>query len=104
MLQPLLAKHHPQIQELCAAHYIKRLYAFGSICREDFTPESDVDLLYTFDMNRLPMLDAADIFFDFCDKVHRLLGRNVDLVSENALRNPYLIRSIDEDKVLLYEA
>lgn len=104
MLHPLLANNQSQLQMLCKEHYIKRLYAFGSVCRDDFTQESDIDLLYTFDYERLPIYDAADIFFDFTQKVESIIGRTVDLVSEPAIRNPLLRSSIDADKVLLYEA
>ncbi|MFY7999179.1 MAG: nucleotidyltransferase family protein, partial [Candidatus Kapaibacteriota bacterium] len=89
---------------LCKAHHIKRLYAFGSVCRDDFTPESDVDLLYRLDSGAFPIEDSADHFFDFLETIQLLLGRSVDLLSEKSLKNPYLKRSIDEDKVLIYEA
>jgi predicted nucleotidyltransferase len=62
-----------------------------------------VDLLFTFDYDTLPVIDAADVYFDFIDKAEALLQRSVDLVSEPAIENPYLRKSIDEDKVLLYE-
>jgi uncharacterized protein len=103
MLHPLLEQNRSALELLCASHHIKRLYAFGSVCREDFTPESDVDLLFTFDYDTLPVIDAADVYFDFIDKAEALLQRSVDLVSEKAIENPYLKASIDEDKVLLYE-
>ena len=103
MLHPLLEHNRSALELLCTSHHIKRLYAFGSVCREDFTPESDVDLLFTFDYDTLPVIDAADVYFDFIDKAEALLQRSVDLVSEKAIENPYLKASIDEDKVLLYE-
>lgn len=104
MLHPLLEDNRSAIAALCKAHHIKRLYAFGSVCRDDFTPESDVDLLYTFDYDTLPILDAADHFFDFLAQAQALVRRDVDLISEPAIRNPYLKNSIDEDKILLYAA
>lgn len=100
----MLYNHLPQIAELCKAHHIKRLYAFGSVCREDFTEQSDVDLLYSFDYDALPIEDAADHYFDAIEGFKRLLGRSIDLVSEPALQNPYLRASIELDKILLYEA
>lgn len=103
-LHPLLEQHRPSIEALCKAHHVKRLYAFGSITRDDFTPESDVDLLYTFNYEQMPLLDAADNFFDFYDRMQTVFERKVDLVSETGIRNPYLRASIDQDKILLYEA
>ena len=101
---PLLQQHRRSIEAVCKAHHIKRLYAFGSIVRNDFTPESDVGLLYTVDYSVVAVPDAADNFFDFYEKMQTVFGRKVDLVSESALQNPYLRASIDEDKILLYEA
>jgi predicted nucleotidyltransferase len=80
------------------------MYLFGSAARgDDFDPEtSDFDFLVAFD-DTLDVLDrgenALDLMFDLDD----LFGREVDLMTEQQLKNPYLIKSIDEDKVLIYE-
>ncbi len=94
----------PQIAELCKKYKVVRMYLFGSAARgDDFDPAtSDFDFLVAFDP-KLDVLDrgqnALDLMFDLDD----LMGREVDLMTEQQLKNPYLIKSIDEDKILLYE-
>jgi predicted nucleotidyltransferase len=46
----------------------------------------------------------ADNFFGLADGLERLLGRRIDLLEREPIENPYLLRSIDESRVLLYAA
>jgi len=66
---------HGQIQEFCRRHHILRLSVFGSVLRDDFGPESDVDVLVEFHPDHVPGL----AFFAMQDELSRILGRNVDL-------------------------
>ena len=100
----IVADKLPQLVELCKKFRVERMYLFGSAARDDFDEAtSDVDFLYTFS-SEVPLLDYADNFFDFMYALDDLFGRKVDLVSEKSLTNPYLIRSINRDKKLIYEA
>jgi len=47
---------HPAIAEFCRTHHIRRLSLFGSILRDDFGPESDVDVLVEFEPEHVPSL------------------------------------------------
>lgn len=70
------------IAEYCRRNHIRRLRAFGSVLREDFTSESDVDLLVAFEPGApVGLFDFVRIKFELSD----LLGRQVDLVSEKGL-------------------
>jgi uncharacterized protein len=64
-----------KIAEFCRRHGIRRLSLFGSILREDFNPESDVDVLVEFEPERTPGL----AFFGMQEELSALLGRQVDL-------------------------
>lgn len=64
-----------QIAELCRRHHIRRLALFGSVLRDDFGPESDVDVLVEFEPGRTPGLG----FFGIEIELSELLGRKVDL-------------------------
>lgn len=66
---------HDKIAEFCRANHIRRLAVFGSILREDFRPDSDVDVLVEFEPNHTPGL----AFFRLQDELSQLLGRKVDL-------------------------
>ena len=78
----------------CREHGIARLELFGSALREDFSRESDVDLLATLRSESRPtLLDWAEMQ----EKLAVLFGRPVDLVSRRAIersRNPYRQQSI----------
>lgn len=87
-----------KIAEFCQKWKIVELSLFGSVLREDFRPDSDVDVLVTF---------APDARYSLFDLVHieeelkEILGRNVDLVernaverSENYIRRQHILSSV----------
>ncbi|HWE38768.1 MAG TPA: nucleotidyltransferase family protein [Isosphaeraceae bacterium] len=74
------------LADFCRHHHIRRLAPFGSVLRDDFGPDSDVDVLVAFHPGHSPGLAT----FDIEDELSRLLGgRRVDLVKEHVL-NPRL--------------
>ncbi len=80
---------------------VRELALFGSAVRDDFRPDSDVDVLVSF------TADAQWSLFDLTtmqQELVELFGRPVDLVEEGALRNPYRRRSILNGKRVLYAA
>ena len=94
----------PQIVELCKKYRVTRLYLFGSAATgEGFDERSDLDFLYSFDED-LPLLDYADNFLDFAEALQALMEREIDLVGEKYMRNPYFIASVERSKQLLYAA
>ena len=77
------------------------LYMFGSILDDRFTDESDVDFLVEFE--NVDIQNYFDNYMDFKEKLETLLNRQVDLVENQAIRNPIFRRIIDRDKRLVYE-
>jgi predicted nucleotidyltransferase len=75
---------HRKLAEFCRLHYIRRLAFFGSVLRDDFRPESDVDVLVEFEPAHVPGL----AFLAIEEELSRILGRRVDLHTPNTL-NPY---------------
>lgn len=75
---------------------------FGSILTDRFRPDSDIDLCVDFDWANIPVLDAADNFFDFQFALEDLLGRSVDLTDDSAVRNKYFREELDEKRRLIY--
>ena len=98
----LLEQHLPEIQRLCRDHHVKTLHAFGSVLRSDFNPESDIDLLVVFD--RSNGKNAFVQFFEFKEELEAMLGRNVDLISYESIRNPFFKLEIEETKQAVYAA
>jgi hypothetical protein len=64
-----------KIAEFCRRNHIRKLALFGSALRDDFRPDSDIDVLVEFDPNHIPGL----AFFALEDELSELLGRKVDL-------------------------
>jgi len=91
------------VRRLCEKFKVRRLSAFGSVCTENFTEKSDIDFLYLFDSDRLPLVEHADNFFAFRESLQKLFQRRVDLVPEKTLSNPYFIEEIKKTQVLIYE-
>lgn len=70
-----------RVVDFCRRHHIRRLALFGSVLRDDFTPQSDVDVLVEFEPGKTPGL----AFFGMQDELSEMLGRRVDLNTANDL-------------------
>lgn len=89
------------IRDFCRRWKIAELSLFGSVLRDDFDADSDVDALVTF------ARDADWSLYDWLDMVGELRGifrRDVDLLSTQALRNPYRRHEILKTREILYAA
>jgi hypothetical protein len=89
------------VEQLCQRWKIQKLALFGSILRPDFRPESDVDMLVTFDS--AAAWSAWDLL-DLRAELGLLFGREVDLVEERSLVNPFRRRSIIRSQQVIYVA
>ncbi len=72
---------HDEIAEFCRSNHIRRMSLFGSVIRDDFTPESDVDILVEFQPGRTP----GFAYFDMERDLSRIIGRKVDLNTPSEL-------------------
>jgi hypothetical protein len=86
---------------LCKLHRVKELYIFGSILTPKFNDSSDIDFLVQFD--KVDILEYADNYFDFKEKLENLLGREIDLLENQAIRNPIFRKVLDREKKLVYD-
>lgn len=76
---------HKKIAEFCTKHHIRRLSFFGSVLREDFRPDSDVDVLVEFEDGYVPgLIRLAGIEIE----LSKIIGRKVDMNTPNFL-SPY---------------
>ncbi len=96
----IIEKYINTINELCKKYKVKRLFVFGSILTERFTPESDIDFLVDFNKNEID--DYFSNFFDLKYALEDLLKRDIDLVENQSLKNPYFINSVNNTKTLVY--
>lgn len=96
----LLAKKRTAIKELCEKFHVERLYLFGSAAKGTLKEGSDVDFLVKF--KSFDLYFYFDNYTDLHSQLQELFQRKVDLVEEQSLRNPVLIKSINENKKLIY--
>ncbi len=73
-----------RLAEFCRSNHIHKLALFGSVLRDDFGPDSDVDVLVEFEPGHVPGLR----FFALERELSEILGRKVDLNTPNFL-SPY---------------
>ena len=87
-----------KIQHFCQQHSIRKLSLFGSVLREDFTDQSDVDVLVEFLPGKTPGLAIVRM----ADKLSDLFGRTVDLRTPRDLSR-YFRDQIVVEAMLIYE-
>ena len=100
MVAPIFKKlpiTEDQLAEFCRKHHICRMSVFGSVLRDDFRPESDVDFLVEFEPDFHPGWE----FVEICDELERLVGRAVDVVNPNYLKQR-LKKNVLESAQLVY--
>ena|SRR5271165_904553 len=104
VMHPLIDQRRAEIVLLCHRYGVRRLEVFGSAARgSDFNPvTSDADFLVDFKPDSsLPPLQQ---FFGLADALECLLGRPVDLVERGAVRNPFVLAGIEQEREVVYAA
>jgi uncharacterized protein len=101
-MQSFLADKLPGLTGILKMHKVKSAYAFGSVCTEAFAADSDVDLLVKFEDGIEPV-EYSDNYFNLLFKLRDFLGREVDLVTEAGLKNPYFKQAVNRTKQAIYE-
>jgi hypothetical protein len=85
-----------RVAEFCRRNGIRRLALFGSVLRDDFGPESDIDVLVEFEPGRTP----GFAFFGLQDELSAMLGRTVDLNTPMCLSKYFRDEVLREAEVL----
>jgi predicted nucleotidyltransferase len=81
-----------RIAAFCRRHHIRRLARFGSVLRDDFGPDSDVDVLVEFEPGHVP----GFAFFDLQEDLTAIVGRRVDLHTPGSLSKYFRDRVVRE--------
>lgn len=98
----IVEHHRSEIEALCRQYGVRRLEVFGSAITSAFDPgSSDVDFLVDMDEDAEGFSLFAR-YFGLKEALESLFGRHVDLLMAGALRNPYLVASIDKSRRLVY--
>jgi len=99
--QPRIPIDQETIAEFCRKWRITEFALFGSVLRDDFRPDSDVDVLVRLQPDHgLSLFDWVDMI----EELKQMFGRNVDLVEREGLRNPFRRHSILTSKQVIYAA
>ena len=97
-----ISKQEKAFKNLCETHKVKSLYAFGSSVTESFNPtKSDIDLLVEID--DVDPIERGEMLLSLWDKFEDFFKRKVDLLTDASIKNPFLRKSIDASKVLIYD-
>ena len=91
---------HDRIADFCRRHRIKRLALFGSVIRDDFTPDSDVDVLVEFEPRSTPGFAFASME----EELSQILGRKVDLNTTRSLSKYFRDEVLAEAEDLYVQA
>ncbi|MBI1315841.1 nucleotidyltransferase domain-containing protein [bacterium] len=102
-MNAIIEEQKNELNDLCRALNVRRLYVFGSVVSNDFNDESDLDFLVSF-ADGLNIEEYTNGYFLLHYKLRALFNREIDVVTERSLSNPYFIQSINETKQLIYEA
>ena len=84
-----------RIEKFCRQHHVRKLSLFGSVLRDDFGPDSDVDVLVEFEPGHVPGL----AFLAMEEELSKLLGRRVDLNTSGFLSPHFRERVLSEAEV-----
>ncbi len=103
-MQPILEQRKEDLKNICERLKVIRLYAFGSVVTADkFGEHSDIDFLISFDDSISPE-EYSENYFQLQYTLRALFNREIDVITERSLSNPYFIESVNKHKVLIYEA
>lgn len=100
-LPKIIIHHKNSLDSLCEKYGIDKLYLFGSLSTEGFNEESDMDLLV--ELSEKDPVKKGLALMGFWDDTEKLFKRKVDLLTQTKIKNPYLNKSIEATKQLVYE-
>jgi len=84
-----------RVSSFCRRHHIRRLGLFGSVLRDDFLPDSDVDVIVEFEPGQVPGLS----FFAMQEELSCILGRTVDLNTPGFLSGHFRERVLADAEI-----
>ncbi len=101
-LKSIIDSKSNEFLALCKSHDVNTLYAFGSSTNEKFNElYSDIDLLV--ELGTIDPIERGEKLIDLWEKFEGFFNRKVDLLTASSIRNPFLRKSIDSSKILIYD-
>lgn len=97
----LLKDNLSQLNLIFQSHKVEKAYVFGSAVSGRFSKDSDIDFLITF-QNEIEPLEKGELWWSLYDTLRALFKKEIDIMTESSLKNPYFIQEIDRTKELIY--
>lgn len=99
MMQTIESKREALVK-LCLQFHVGRFEVFGSAAIGQQRQDSDLDFLVEF--QRVDSMTLADQYFGLLEALKELFDREVDLLTDRSLKNPYFVDSVEKTRQLLY--
>ena len=93
-------KNIERIKKLCKQYKVRTFSAFGSVTREDFNENSDIDFVVDFEES--DPFKYTDLYFQLKEKLEQLLKRQIDLIEERGIKNQIFRQELDNTKTVIY--
>lgn len=97
--------HKEAVLDLCKQHHVKSLSIFGSVLTNTFNEKSDIDFAVLFNRDVLDNpVDFGENYLNFILNLEKEFKREIDVVNEENLKNPYFASILNKTKQLFYAA
>ncbi len=101
-LYSIIESKHDDFINLCRLHKVSKIYAFGYSITEHFDPvKSDIDVIVDLDIK--DPIEPGEALLSRWDSLETFFNRKIDLLTDDSIHNPYLRKSIDSTKKLIYD-
>ena len=97
-MNSLVESNLSEIKDVMRSHGVIRAYLFGSATKGDISADSDVDFMVSFNPD-LSYTEYGNNYFQLIYALQKLLKKEVDIVAEETITNPYLLESINSQKI-----
>ncbi len=109
IIENIINAKKDKFNHLCRQHYVKTLYVFGSAVTDTFNAKSDIDFLYSIDIENFTNwvfadYNYADNLLHFERELSDFFSRKIDLVADGMITNKYLKQNIEKTKYKVYAA
>jgi predicted nucleotidyltransferase len=93
-------KNIDRIKKLCEKYKVKTFSAFGSVTRDDYNNDSDID--FVVDFEETDPFKYTDLYFQLKENLENLLQRQIDLIEERGIKNQFFRKELESTKILIY--
>ncbi|HNP96719.1 MAG TPA: nucleotidyltransferase domain-containing protein [Cyclobacteriaceae bacterium] len=100
-LYDLIANKRSEFLAICKKHRVTKLYAFGSSITSEFKEHSDIDFVVDLDIE--DPIEFGETLLALWDEFESLFERRIDLLTDDSISNPFLRKSIDSTRKLVYD-